>query len=138
MLNKDFFLNKLRSGESIDDIGTTIAALMNAAMDDYEAEKAIAAKKNDARKREIVVGIAELLKEFAALEGADADDLDLTDEEIEAMIGALSDLFKTIAKLKTFKIMTPMPSVLAGTKLNKKPEVSDDEVLSNFIKEMFG
>lgn len=138
MLNKDFFLNKLRSGESIDDIGTTIAALMNEAMDAYEAEKAIAAKKNDARKREIVVGITELLKEFAALEGADADDLDLTDKEIETMIDALSDLFKTITKLKKFKIATPVPSFLGGTKLNHKPEVSDDEVLSNFIKEMFG
>ena len=138
MLNKDFFLNKLRSGESIDDIGTTIAALMNEAMDAYEAEKAIAAKANDARKSEIVVEITDLLKEFATLEGADASDLDLSDEEIKAMCGALSDLFKTINNLKKFKIMTPMPSVLAGTKLNKKPEVSDDEVLSNFIKEMFG
>ena len=138
MLNKDFFLSKLRSGESIEDIGTTIAALMNEAMDDYEAEKAIAAKKNDARKREIVVGITELLKEFAALEGADTDDLDLTDEEIEAMIDALSDLFKTITKLKTFKIATPMPSFLSNIKASPKVEVSDDEVLSNFIKEMFG
>lgn len=138
MLNKDFFLNKLRSGESIDDIGTTIAALMNDAMAAYEAEQALAAKKNDARKREIVVGITELLKEFAALEGADTDDLDLTDKEIETMIDALSDLFKTITKLKKFKIATPVPSFLSGTKLNQKPEMSDDEVLSNFIKEMFG
>ena len=138
MLNKDFFLNKLRAGESIDDLGTTIAALMNDAIEAYEAEKALAAKANDARKREIVVEIADLLKEFAVLEGANTDDLDLTDEEIDAVIGALSDLFKTITKLKTLKIMAPMPSVLAGTKLNSKPEVSDDEVLSNFIKEMFG
>lgn len=138
MLNKDFFLNKLRAGESIDDLGTTIAALMNDAIEAYEAEKALAAKANDARKREIVVEITDLLKEFATLEGADSADLDLNDEEIDAMIGALSDLFKTITKLKTLKIMAPMPSVLAGTKLNKKPEVSDDEVLSNFIKEMFG
>jgi hypothetical protein len=138
MLNKDFFLNKLRSGESIDDIGTTIAALMNEAMDAYEAEKAIAAKKNDARKREIVVGITELLKEFAALEGADADDLDLTDKEIETMIDALSDLFKTITKLKKFKITTPVPSFLGNIKASPKAEMSDDEVLSNFIKDMFG
>ena len=138
MLNKDFFLSKLRSGESIEDIGTTIAALMNAAMDDYEAEKALAAKANDARKREIVVEITDLLKEFATLEGADTADLDLTDEEIDAMIGALSDLFKTIAKLKTFKIATPMPSFLGNIKASPKAEVSDDEVLSNFIKEMFG
>ena len=138
MLNKDFFLNKLRSGESIDDIGTTIAALMNAAMDDYEAEKALAAKKNDARKREIVVGITELLKEFAALEGADADDLDLTDKEIETMIDALSDLFKTIAKLKTFKIATPVPSFLGNINVKPKAEMSDDEVLSKFIQDMFG
>ena len=138
MLNKDFFLNKLRAGESIDDLGTTIAALMNDAIEAYEAEKALAAKANDARKREIVVEIADLLKEFAVLEGANTDDLDLTDEEIDAVIGAHSDLFKTINKLKTLKIMTPMPSFLAGTKLNSKPEVSDDEVLSNFIKEMFG
>ena len=138
MLNKDFFLNKLRSGESIDDIGTTIAALMNDAMAAYEAEQAIAAKKNDARKREIVVGITALLKEFAALEGADTDDLDLDDKEIETMIDALSDLFKTITKLKTFKIATPMPSFLGNIKVSPKAEVSDDEVLSNFIKEMFG
>lgn len=138
MLNKDFFLNKLRAGESIDDLGTTIAALMNDAIEAYEAEKALAAKANDARKREIVVEIADLLKEFAVLEGANTDDLDLTDEEIDAVIGALSDLFKTINKLKTLKIMAPMPSVLAGTKLNQKPNISDDEVLSNFIKEMFG
>lgn len=138
MLNKDFFLSKLRSGESIEDIGTTIAALMNAAMDDYEAEKALAAKANDARKREIVVEITDLLKEFATLEGADTADLDLTDEEINAMISALSDLFKTIAKLKTFKIATPMPSFLGGIKASPKVETSDDEVLSNFIKEMFG
>ena len=138
MLNKDFFLNKLRSGESIDDIGTTIAALMNDAMAAYEAEQALAAKKNDARKREIVVGITELLKEFATLEGADADDLDLTDKEIETMIDALSDLFKTITKLKKFKIATPMPSFLSNIKASPKVEVSDDEVLSNFIKDMFG
>ena len=138
MLNKDFFLNKLRAGESIDDLGTTIAALMNDAIEAYEAEKALAAKANDARKREIVVEITDLLKEFATLEGADTDDLDLNDEEIDAMIGALSDLFKTITKLKSLKIMAPMPSVLAGTKLNQKPNMSDDEVLSNFIKEMFG
>ena len=138
MLNKDFFLNKLRAGESIDDLGTTIAALMNDAIEAYEAEKALAAKANDARKREIVVEIADLLKEFAVLEGANTDDLDLTDEEIDAVIGALSDLFKTITKLKTLKIMAPMPSVLAGTKLTQKPNISDDEVLSNFIKEMFG
>ena len=138
MLNKDFFLNKLRAGESIDDLGTTIAALMNDAIETYEAEKALAAKANDARKREIVVEITDLLKEFATLEGADTADLDLDDEEITAIIGALSDLFKTINKLKTLKIMAPMPSVLAGTKLNQKPNMSDDEVLSNFIKEMFG
>ena len=138
MLNKDFFLNKLRAGESIDDLGTTIAALMNDAIEAYEAEKALAAKANDARKREIVVEITDLLKEFATLEGADTDDLDLDDEEITAIIGALSDLFKTITKLKSLKIMAPMPSVLAGTKLNQKPNMSDDEVLSNFIKEMFG
>lgn len=138
MLNKDFFLNKLRSGESIDDIGTTIAALMNDAMADYEAEKALAAKKNDARKREIVVGITELLKEFAALEGADTDDLDLTDKKIETMIDALSDLFKTITKLKKFKIATPVPSFLGNINVKPKAEMSDDEVLSKFIQDMFG
>lgn len=138
MLNKDFFLNKLRSGESIDDIGTTIAALMNEAMDAYEAEKAIAAKKNDARKREIVTEITDLLKEFATLEGADTAGLDLDDEEITAIIGALSDLFKTINKLKTFKIAAPVPSFLGNINVKPKAEMSDDEVLSKFIQDMFG
>ena len=137
MLNKDFFLNKLRAGESIEDLGTTIAALMNDAMADYEAEKALAAK-TDTRKREIIVEITALLKEFATLEGADTADLDLTDEEIDAMIDALSELFKTINKIKTFKIATPMPSFLGNVKVKPKAEMSDDEVLSKFIKDMFG
>lgn len=133
-IDKNYFLNKLNEGESIDSIGQAIADMMNAAVQEYETEKALAVKTD--RKREIMKELCALIEEYGKLENVD-EDFDITDEDIEALMKAFEDMFKTIKELK--KIAGALESKISipdnkNIKVNGKPHMSDDEILSNFIK----
>ena len=133
-IDKNYFLNKLNEGESIDSIGQAIADMMNAAVQEYETEKAMAAKAD--RKREIMKELCALIEEYGKLENVD-EDFNITDEDIEALMKAFEEMFKTITELK--KIAGALESKIAipdnkNIKVNVKPHMSDDEILSNFIK----
>lgn len=133
-IDKNYFLDKLYEGESIDAIGTAIADMMNAAVQEYEANKAMAAKVN--RKREIMKELCALIEEYGKLENVD-EDFNITDEDIEALMKAFEDMFKTIKDLK--KIAGALDHKIAifddkNVKTNVKQPMSDDEILSNFIK----
>ena len=134
IIDKNYFLNRLNEGESIDAIGQAIADMMNAAVQEYETEKAIAAKAD--RKREIMKELCALIEEYGKLENVD-EDFNITDEDIDALIKAFEDMFKTIKELK--KIANALDHKIAivddkNIKMNAKPHMSDDEILSNFIK----
>lgn len=133
-IDKNYFLKRLSEGESIDAIGQAIADMMNAAVQEYETEKAIAAKAD--RKREIMKELCALIEEYGKLENVD-EDFNITDEDIDALIKAFEDMFKTIRELK--KIANALDQKIAvsdnkNIKVNVKPHMSDDEILSNFIK----
>ena len=133
-IDKNYFLDKLYEGESIDAIGTAIADMMNAAVQEYEANKAMAAKVN--RKREIMKELCALIEEYGKLENVD-EDFNITDEDIDALMKAFEEMFKTITELK--KIASALDHKIAivddkNIKMNAKPHMSDDEILSNFIK----
>ena len=133
-IDKNFFLNRLNEGESIDAIGQAIADMMNAAVQEYETEKVLAAKAD--RKREIMKELCALIEEYGKLENVD-EDFSITDEDIDALIKAFEDMFKTIKELK--KIANALDHKIAivddkNIKMNVKPHMSDDEILSNFIK----
>lgn len=133
-IDKNYFLNKLNEGESIDSIGQAIADMMNAAVQEYETEKVRAAQTD--RKREIMKELCALIEEYGKLENVD-EDFDITDEDIEALMKAFEDMFKTIKELK--KLAGALESKIAipdnkNIKVNVKPHMSDDEILSNFIK----
>ena len=133
-IDKNYFLNKLNEGESIDSIGQAIADMMNAAVQEYETEKAMAAKAD--RKREIMKELCALIEEYGKLENVD-EDFNITDEDIDALMKAFEEMFKTITELK--KIAGALESKIAipdnkNIKVNVKPHMSDDEILSNFIK----
>lgn len=133
-IDKNYFLNKLNEGESIDAIGQAIADMMNAAVQEYETEKALAAKAD--RKREIMKELCALIEEYGKLENMD-EDFNITDEDIDALIKAFEDMFKTIKELK--KIANALDQKIAisdnkNIKVNAKPVMSDDEILANFIK----
>lgn len=133
-IDKNYFLNKLNEGESIDAIGQAIADMMNAAVQEYETEKVRAAKAD--RKREIMKELCALIEEYGKLENMD-EDFNITDEDIDALIKAFEDMFKTIKELK--KIANALDHKIAisdnqNIKVNAKPAMSDDEILANFIK----
>lgn len=133
-IDKNYFLNKLNEGESIDSIGQAIADMMNAAVQEYETEKVRAAQTD--RKREIMKELCALIEEYGKLENVD-EDFNITDEDIEALMKAFEDMFKTIKELK--KIASALDHKIAivddkNVKTNIKPAMSDDEILSNFIK----
>lgn len=133
-IDKNYFLNKLNEGESIDSIGQAIADMMNAAVQEYETEKVRAAQAD--RKREIMKELCALIEEYGKLENVD-EDFNITDEDIDALMKAFEEMFKTITELK--KIAGALESKIAipdnkNIKVNVKPHMSDDEILSNFIK----
>ena len=134
IIDKNYFLNKLNEGESIDSIGQAIADMMNAAVQEYETEKARAVQTD--RKREIMKELCALIEEYGKLEGVD-EDFNITEEDIDALIKAFEDMFKTITEIK--KIAGALESKIAipdnkNIKVNVKSHMSDDEILSNFIK----
>jgi hypothetical protein len=133
-IDKNYFLKRLSEGESIDAIGAAIADMMNAAVQEHEAN-IVAAAKTD-RKREIMKELCALIEEYGKLENVD-EDFNITDEDIEALMKAFEDMFKTIKELK--KIAGALDHKIAivddkNIKMNAKPHMSDDEILSNFIK----
>ena len=136
-IDKNYFLNRLNEGESIDSIGQAIADMMNAAVQEYETEKVRAAHAD--RKREIMKELCALIEEYGKLENVD-EDFDITEEDIDALMKAFEDMFKTIKELK--KIANALDHKIAivddkSAKATLKQDLSDDEILSNFIK-MFG
>lgn len=133
-IDKNYFLNKLNEGESIDAIGQAIADMMNAAVQEYETEKARAAETD--RKREIMKELCALIEEYSKLENVN-EDFNVTDEDIDALIKAFEDMFKTIKELK--KIASALDHKIAifdnkNVKPNLKQDLTDDEILANFIK----
>lgn len=133
-IDKNYFLSKLNEGESIDSIGQAIADMMNAAVQEYETEKVRAAKAD--RKREIMKELCALIEEYGKLENVD-EDFNITEEDIDALIKAFEDMFKTIKNLKKLAGALETKVSVPGNKnikVNIKPQMSDDEILSNFIK----
>lgn len=133
-IDKNYFLNKLNEGESIDSIGQAIADMMNAAVQEYETEKVRAAKAD--RKREIMKELCALIEEYGKLENVD-EDFSITDEDIEALMKAFEEMFKTITELKKLAgaLESKIPALdNKNIKVAIKQPMSDDEILSNFIK----
>ena len=133
-IDKNYFLKRLSEGESIDSIGQAIADMMNAAVQEHEANKVAAAKAD--RKREIMKELCALIEEYGKLENVD-EDFNITDDDIDALMKAFEDMFKTIKELK--KLAGALESKISvpdnkNIKVSVKPHMSDDEILSNFIK----
>ena len=134
IIDKNYFLNKLNEGESIDSIGQSIADMMNAAVQEYETQKELAAKTD--RKREIMKELCTLIEEYGKLESVD-EDFSATEEDINALMTAFEEMFKTIKEIKKLTNAIETKISAPGNKninVNVKPPMSDDEILSNFIK----
>lgn len=154
-MNKEAIMARLAAGESLQAIGDEFAAMMNAAADEYneakrkEAEEAAAAENAKVlnEKRTLALNFIETLKKYCAVSGVDPAmleeaeiGLDGVDQLIAAM-DELMDLMKSVEELKNklsthanvFAMPTEMPGV-SKIMINPTVGVSDDEILSSFIK----
>ena len=144
MFDKNYFLTQLRNGVSMDDMGQALADAMNAAQDAYIAEQEIAKAKQAeaeliAAKRALAIDMVDIIQEYGELVAPDAEDVftNVTDEDIDAMVETLDQMFNMMSSLMQLKhdlekATTPKQAV----KVVAKHPKSDDEVLSNFIKSL--
>ena len=145
MFNMNDIYARLANGEKIEDIGNEIAAMMNEAMAKHEAEvraaeeakRAEAAQaEKEAAKRDLIEELVEIIQELAILEGMDPDELQVTEEDMDQMVAAFTEMFaamrdlkKMFASLDTDKVIAPKTHKAV---INVKP--SDDQILADFIK----
>ena len=136
-MNKEYFMSRLAHGESMDTIGAEIAAMMNAAMAELtakvEAEKA-AAQEKEVAKRELFEELVEIVQELAILEGMNADEISVTDEEIDQMVAAFTEMFAAMREVKKLVAQLETAKPAAAPKTSHIVAKSDDEVLADFIK----
>lgn len=137
-MDKNYFMNRLANGESMEAIGAEIAAMMNAAMAEHtakiEAEKAAAAAEADkaAAKRDLIEEMVEIIQELAILEGMEGDEFEITDEEIDHLVEAFSELFSALREVKKLTAMLETkPNTNRIVVTNAK---SDDDILAEFAK----
>lgn len=139
-MNKDYFLARLANGEDMDTIGQEMAAMMNAAIAEHnariEAEKNKAAEaEKEAAKRDLIEELIEIVQELAILEGFDADEIKVTEEDMENMIAAFNEMFNAMREVK--KLVATLEDA-KPVKAPAKPKVTaiktDDEALAEFVK----
>ena len=144
--DKNYFLDQLRNGQDINTIGQAMADAMNAAMADFNAEQEAARKAEaervakvelTAKKKAIGEEIVDLFREYAALTGNNAmDEMEITDEDMDALVEALDQTFALMGAMKELKVAidsVPVDKVNPKTRIHAK---SDDEVLADFLAQI--
>ena len=141
VMDKNYFLTRLANGEDMDAIGQEMAAMMNAAMAEYNANLEAEAKRQaeaekEAAKRDLIEELVEIVQELAILEGMDPDELKMTEEDMDQLVAAFTEMFaamrdlkKMFASIDTDKIVASKPHKAV---ISVKP--SDDQILADFIK----
>ena len=147
MFNMNDIYARLANGEKIEDIGNEIAAMMNQAVAKHEAEvraaeeaaRVAAAEADKAQaKRELIEELVEIVQELAILEGMDPDELTITDEDMDQMVAAFTEMFGAMRELKKViaDMEAHMPAAAPAQVTVKASKIapSDEEILANFIK----
>ena len=133
MFNMNDIYARLANGEKIEDIGNEIANMMNEAVAKHEADIRAAeeAKRaeadKEASKRELVKEFVENIKKLAVLEGMDPEELTISDDEIDQMVAAFTDMFAAMRDIK---------HALADLEAHapKVHNPTDEQILADFLK----
>lgn len=145
VIDKSYFLNRLANGEDMDTIGNELAALMTEAVNEHNAAlEAEAAKQaeveKEATKRELVEEMVDIIKELAILEGMDPDEMTLSDEEMDQLVAAFTEMFAAMRDLKKMfaDLEARADKVVAHNPKTRKATIevnpTDEQILADFIK----
>ena len=145
VIDKNYFLNRLANGEDMDAIGNELAAMMTDAINEHNANLEAEAKRQaevekEAAKRDLVEEMVDIIKELAILEGMDPDEMTISDEEMDQLVAAFTEMFAAMRDLKKMfadleahadKVVAHNPAARKAT-IEMKP--TDEQILADFIK----
>ena len=132
MFDKNYFLNQLRNGESLDTMAKGIADAMNDAMVDFQAEleerhnaERLASIENE--KYELAKQMVHILQDYGMLVAPEAKEImdQVTEEDLDVMVKSLDEMFHMMTS------MIELKNKLEG--LDTPKAKTDDDVLANFI-----
>ena len=132
MFNMNDIYARLANGEKIEDIGNEITAMMNEAVAKHEADLRAAeeAKKAEAdkeqAKRELIEKLVKIIQELAVLEGMDPDELKVSEDDLNQLTAAFTEMFSAMRDLK--KMVVDLETHIGNT-----PK-SDEQILTDFLK----
>ena len=132
VIDKNYFLDRLANGEDMDAIGEQIAAMMTEAVNEHNANLEAEAKRQaevekETTKRELIEEMVDIIKELAILEGMDPDELQITEEDMDQLVAAFTEMFAAMRDLK--KLFTSI-----DTPKTRKIKPTDDQILADFLK----
>ena len=141
MFDKNYFLDQLRNGTSMDDMGQALADAMNEAQEAYAAELAVKEKEATAiaqTKREMALDLIDIIRDYGRMVAPEATDIldNVDDDDVEAMIQTLDQMFQMMSAMAQLKTNLEKAQTKSKTVPVAKHAKSDDEVLSNFIKSL--
>ena len=141
--DKNYFLDQLRNGTSMDDMGQALANAMNEAQTAYAAELAAKEKEAEAAaiaqtKRDMALDLIDIIRDYGRMVAPETADIldNVDDDDVDAMIQTLDQMFQmmsAMAQLKTNLESLPKAQTKSSITPVVKRAKSDDEVLSNFI-----
>ena len=139
MITTNDILARLRNGESMDTIGQSIADVLNEAQEAYTAELAVKEKEAEAAamaqtKRDMALDLIDIIRDYGRMVAPEAADIldNVDDEDIDAMIVTLDQMFQMMKSMAQLKINLEKAQV-KSTKIPIKHAKSDDDILANFI-----
>ena len=149
MIDKNYFLERMNAGESLDDIGKSVADMMNEAKAEYDAQAALRAKAQKeeelkVRKFEIAARLRALFGEYAALVCPDVVDL-LDSAKVEDLVTVLDESLELAKNLRGLAdyftedspfnpCRTKIIDAAIPARKTTKVKRTDDDILSEFIK----
>lgn len=141
MIDKNYFLSRLANGEDMDVIGQEIATMMTEALNEHNINLEIerqAEVEKEAAKRDLIEELVEIIQELAVLEGMDPDEIQVTDEDINQLTAAFTELFGALRDLKNLFTSIDTDQVVARAPKTRKDTISikptDDQILADFLK----
>ena len=135
VIDKNYFLGRLANGEDMDVIGQEMAAMMNAAMAEHNANLEAEAKRQaevekEAAKRDLVEEMCEIIKELAILEGIDPDEIEITSDTVDQIMEGITASFQLARHLEKMFAAAPAHAPVKAVKIAP----TDDQILADFIK----
>ena len=144
--DKNYFLDQLRNGVSMDSMGQALADAMNEAQNAYTAELEVAKKAQaDAElaqaKKDMALDLIDIIRDYGHLVAPEAADIldEIDDEDVDAMVVTLDEMFNMMTAMAQLKAnLEQLPKAQAKSHITPvaKRAKSDDEVLANFIKSL--